>query len=138
MRQVPSLLFVLYVACTVCKVRIAHLEFTPPGTQPVSMPRWDARYRASYAAARNHSLWWFTVESEAYTNGAGENISADDADRYRGAFRYPRTFARIHTAGLKGDAGFCAECDVPYCTRHWRREATDGGGTTLCPLGHRR
>ncbi|MEW2391650.1 hypothetical protein AB0933_25185 [Streptomyces venezuelae] len=139
MRQVPSLLFVLYVACAVCKAHIAHLEFTPPGAHPVSMPRWDAMRRSAYAASRNPSLWWFTVESEAYANGAGENVSAEDADRYRRAFRYPRTFARVHTAGLKGDAGFCAQCDVPYCGRHWRHQETaTGEGTTLCPLGHRR
>ncbi|MFH8609755.1 hypothetical protein ACH4D5_19975 [Streptomyces sp. NPDC018029] len=137
MRQVPSLLFVLYVACAVCKARVAHLEFTPPGMEPVSMPRWSALSRAAYAASRSPSLWWFTVESEAYTNGAGENITAEDARRYRDAFRYPRTFARVHTAGLKGDAGFCAECDVPYCTRHWHLRDADGE-RALCPLGHRR
>ncbi|MEU6126294.1 hypothetical protein [Streptomyces sp. NPDC047123] len=134
MRQVPSLLFVLYVACTLCKTRIAHLEFTPPGSDPVSMARRDAHSRSAYAASRDPLLWWFIVESEAHTNRVGENVSADDAERYRRAFRYPRTFARVHTAGLKGDAGFCAECDVPYCTQHWRRDE-DGEGE-LCPLGH--
>ncbi|WP_329141259.1 hypothetical protein [Streptomyces sp. NBC_00670] len=135
MKQLPVIWFVLHVVCAVCKAQAAHLEFTPPGLSPARWPRWDTAMRQRYAARRDADRWWLVAESEAYTNGCGENVTAEDVARYQSAFVFPRTFAQVHDAGLKGDAGFCAACDVPYCARHWK---PDSGGGTACPLGHPR
>ncbi|MFI5660895.1 hypothetical protein [Streptomyces sp. NPDC051684] len=135
MRQLPALWFVLSVACALCKAQVARLEFAPPGVVPVSWQSWGLERRASYEHVRTPDSWWLIVESDAYENGIGESLDAADVDRFRVAFRYPRTYAQVHAAGLKGDAGFCSDCDVPYCAHHWR--GIDSLGAQ-CPRGHTR
>jgi hypothetical protein len=49
------------------------------------------------------------------------------------AFAEPYTFAKVHTAGLWDDAGFCEECDAAYCYAHWH---DDKVGQFRCPRGH--
>ena len=49
------------------------------------------------------------------------------------AFRPPLCFAQVHTAGFYDDAGFCQDCDVPYCYRHWQ---VSESGYGYCPRGH--
>jgi hypothetical protein len=43
------------------------------------------------------------------------------------------TPAQVHTAGFYDDAGFCRDCGVPYCYRHWQVSETGYG---YCPRGH--
>ncbi|MET8468406.1 hypothetical protein ABZY90_05145 [Streptomyces sp. NPDC006422] len=133
MKQIPAMLFVLHVACALCKAQVARLELARPGAHPPSWYGWGARDRGAYERVRDSRLWWLIVHSDGHDNGRGENVTEVEARRWRSAFAYPRTYARVHTAGLKGDAGFCAQCDVPYCARHWRPTET---GAAECPLGH--
>jgi hypothetical protein len=85
---------------------------------------------------RDTTAWWLIVDADDSANGLGENVVEGEALRYRAAFVYPRTFARVRTAGLKGDAGFCPECDVAYCTRHWHGPGPEE--PDMCPRGHGR
>jgi hypothetical protein len=39
----------------------------------------------------------------------------------------------VHTAGFYDDAGFCRDCDAPYCYRHWH---VSESGYGYCPRGH--
>jgi hypothetical protein len=55
------------------------------------------------------------------------------AGRIAQAFRPPLRFAQVHTAGFYDDAGFCQDCDAPYCYRHWHVSETGYG---YCPRGH--
>lgn len=135
MRQLPYLWFVLHVACVLCGAQVAHLELTSPRSMPARWPRWDAVTQKRYAAQRDERRWWLIVESELYSNGLGENASPEHAALLREAFRYPRNYARVHSAALAGDAGFCAHCDVPYCPRHWNGAS---GQPPHCPRGHPR
>lgn len=52
-------------------------------------------------------------------NGYGDPIDASRAGRIVWAFRPPLCFAQVHTAGFYDDAGFCPDCEAPYCYRHW-------------------
>ncbi|MFJ8953129.1 hypothetical protein ACIRO1_23725 [Streptomyces sp. NPDC102381] len=133
MKQIPALWFVLHVACALCKAQAARLEFAQPGVHPASWYGWAAGERGAYQRVRDSRLWWLIVDSGGYVNGVGENLGEVEALRYWAAFGYPRTYARVHSAGLKGDAGFCPQCDVPYCARHWRAAVS---GEVKCPLGH--
>ena len=49
------------------------------------------------------------------------------------AFRPPLSFAQVRNAGFYDDAGFCQDCDTPYCYRHWH---VSEGGYGYCPRGH--
>ena len=42
-------------------------------------------------------------------------------------------FAQVRTAGFYDDAGFCQDCDAPYCYQHWHVSETGYG---YCPRGH--
>ena len=57
------------------------------------------------------------------------------AGRIVQAFRPPLRFAQVRTAGFYDDAGFCQDCDAPYCYQHWRVSDTGYG---YCPHGHAR
>lgn len=135
MRQLPSLWFVLHVACVLCGAQAAHLELTPPRMLPARWPRWDTATQKACAENRDPCSWWLIVESELHANGAGQNVHPDDVVRLQQAFGYPRSHARIRRAGIPGDAGFCSRCDVPYCPRHWDGEPGRGA---VCPRGHTR
>ncbi|MFI6874040.1 hypothetical protein ACIBL6_11425 [Streptomyces sp. NPDC050400] len=136
MKQIPALLFVLHVACALCKVQVARLEFAPPGVHPASWYAWAAGPRRTYAGRRDPDAWWLIVESDGQDNGLGENVTESEVLRYRAAFVYPRSYDRVHTAGLKGNAGYCDRCDVPYCRQHWG--AAHAGQPEKCPRGHGR
>jgi len=60
-------------------------------------------------------------------------IDASPAGRIAWAFRPPLHFAQVHTAGFYDDAGFCQDCDAPYCYRHWHLSESGYG---YCRRGH--
>jgi hypothetical protein len=66
-------------------------------------------------------------------SGASDSIDASRAGQIAQAFRPPLRFAQVHTAGLYEDAGFCQDCDAPYCYQHWYVSET---GYSYCPRGH--
>ncbi|MFI7387254.1 hypothetical protein [Streptomyces sp. NPDC049813] len=136
MRQIPALLFVLHVVCAVCKAQVTRLELARPGAHPASWYGWGAEERQAYGQVRDTAAWWLIVDADGAANGLGENLGDTEARSVQAAFEYPRSYARIHAAGLKGDAGFCPECDVAYCVRHWR--GTGAGAPDKCPRGHGR
>ena len=60
------------------------------------------------------------IQGLATENGyMGDPVDASEAERITGAFRPPLSFAQVHAAGFYDDAGFCEDCDAPYCYRHW-------------------
>ncbi|MEU7227725.1 hypothetical protein [Streptomyces chrestomyceticus] len=133
MRQLPALWIALHITCVICGAQVAHLELVAPGRLPARWARWNAAVRRLYTQCRDPAQWWLIVESEHYTNGTGENITAEHAAQMRDAFAYPRRHTRVRNAALPGDAGFCPHCDVPYCPRHWTGPS---GQERTCPLGH--
>ena len=62
--------------------------------------------------------------------GYGDPIDARRAGRITQAFRRPLHFGQVHTAGFYDDAGFCQDCDAPYCYHHWQ---LSGSGYGYCP-----
>jgi hypothetical protein len=84
---------------------------------------------------RGPGQWYLIVDGVACGNGYGDPISAGGAGRIAQAFRLPLRFDQVRTAGFYDDAGFCADCGVPYCARHWHVSDTEYGH---CPLGHGR
>jgi hypothetical protein len=68
-----------------------------------------------------------------YYNGYGDPIDSSHAGRIAQAFRPPLCFARVRMAGFYDDAGFCQDCDAPYCYQHWR---VSDFGYGYCPRGH--
>jgi hypothetical protein len=63
----------------------------------------------------------------------GDPIDATRAGRIAWAFRPPLCFAQVHTTGFYDDAGFCQDCDAPYCYQHWHGSESESG---CCPRGH--
>lgn len=82
---------------------------------------------------RGPGQWYLIVDSVAAGNGCGSPVDAGEAWRIAQAFRLPLCFDQVRTGGFYDDAGFCADCGVPYCARHWHVSRTGYGH---CPLGH--
>ncbi|WP_199551049.1 hypothetical protein [Streptomyces sp. N35] len=136
MKQIPALWFVLYVSCALCKAQIVRLELARPGAHPASWFSWPDGARRAYLRLRDTTVWWLIIDGNGCSNGLGQNIAEPQALRYRSAFRYPRTYSRVHSVGLPGDAGFCSHCDVAYCDKHWLPPRS--GAPEKCPRGHAR
>ena len=122
---------VLTPPCTVCQAPAARIELVAPGELPAELEYWDTRRRGSFLRHREPKRWLKGVATE---NGyAGDPIDASRAGQIAIAFRPPLSFAQVHNAGFNDDAGFCQDCDAPYCYRHWH---ISGGGYGYCPRGH--
>jgi hypothetical protein len=77
--------------------------------------------------------WYLLFKGIATYNGYGDLIDASQAGQIAQAFRPPLCFAQVHTAGFCDDAGFCQDCDAPYCYQHWQ---VSESGYGYCPRGH--
>jgi hypothetical protein len=114
------------------------------GRRPVPIPQWEGlitghhpRYISweEYLANqdRGPAQWYLIIDGAAAGSGYGRPVDAGEAGRIAQAFRLPPRFDQVRTAGFDDDAGFCDDCGVSYCARHWHVSQT-GYGT--CPLGH--
>lgn len=120
-------------SCTACGKPASHVELVPPGGLPSARDTWPPEHQAVYSEYHDATMWRFVFEGIAGGNGLGDDCSADEAAPYLAAFSQPLTFEKVHGAKLYDDAGFCEECDKPYCYEHWNVSA---GGYGHCPEGH--
>jgi hypothetical protein len=74
----------------------------------------------------------FIYSGPGGSNGGGDLIPIEEAERIKAAFAKPFDGARIRLANLYDNAGFCLECSRFYCEWHWHE--LNGAGT--CPKGH--
>src|SRR5258707_461596 len=119
--------------CATCGSPSARIELVAPGGLPAEWERWSDEEKNSFHQYRNRDGWWLLFDGIAAGSGGGGAITADDAARIVEAFTMPRTYDRVHTAGLYDDAGFCGTCGVPYCYRPWH---VTRSGYGYCPEGH--
>ncbi len=120
--------------CAVCGTPSARIELVAPGEFPAEWEQWDSRRQGSFLLHREPERWHLFLKGVATENGhGGDPVDASEAERIIKAFRLPLTFAQVRTAGFYDDAGFCADCSVPYCARHWHMSQTGYGH---CPLDH--
>jgi hypothetical protein len=89
--------------------------------------------QGSIVRQRQPGQWYLLFPGVAACNGYGDPIDASRAGRIAWAFRPPFCFAQVHAAGFYDDAGFCQDCDAPYCYQHWH---VSGTGHGYCPRGH--
>jgi hypothetical protein len=122
-------------ACAACGEPATRIELVAPGQLPAEWERWPDTVRDSVSRHHDAGQWYLILDGVAAGNGYGDEISTGEAGRIAQAFRLPLRFDRVRTAGFYDDAGFCEECEVPYCRRHWHVSET-GYGT--CPRGHDR
>jgi hypothetical protein len=136
-QDMPELAEAMVVAppCAACGAAATRIELVAPGQLPVEWDQWPDAMRDSVSRQRGPGQWYLIVDGVAAGNGHGSEIGAGEAGRIAQAFRLPLSFARVRTAGFYDDAGFCDQCEVPYCSRHWH--VSDSGYGT-CPLGHGR
>ena len=116
--------------CAVCQTPSARVELVAPGQLPVEWEQWPRTVQDSIKQQRQPGQWYLLSKGIAACNGYGDPIDASQAGRIAQAFRPPLSFARVHTAGFYDDAGFCQDCDLPYCYRHWR---VSESGYGYCP-----
>ena len=119
--------------CAACRAPAAHIELVAPGQLPAGCDQWPSTVQGSILRRRQPGQWYLLVQGIATRNGYGDSIDASHAGRIAWAFRPPLRFAQVHTARLHDDAGFCQDCEVPYCHQHWRLSDTGYG---YCPYGH--
>jgi hypothetical protein len=120
-------------SCAICGTPAARVELVAPGHLPAQWEQWPSTVQASILREREPAQWYLLVRGVATYNGYGDPIDASRAGRIAQAFRLPLRFAQVHLAGFYDDAGFCQECDAPYCYRHWH---VSGSGYGHCPCGH--
>lgn len=120
--------------CAECSKTATLVELVPPGRLPHDFRTWPENLRALYEQhyGRNTN-WHLIVEGVDAGNGIGDDIDEAEAARIARAFAEPYTFAKVHTAGLWDDAGFCEKCDAAYCYAHWHNDKV---GQFRCPHGH--
>jgi hypothetical protein len=88
--------------------------------------------RGSVLRRREPGQWYPLFQGIAASNGYGDPIGASRAGRITQESRPALCFAQIHTAGFDDEAGFCQDCDVPYCCQHWH---VSESGYGYCPRG---
>ena len=108
----------------------ARVEVVAPGLVARRMEAGPCAARAG--AAARPGQWYLLVKGVATCNGYGDPIDATRAGQIAWASGLP-VFAQVHTAGFYDDAGFCPDCDAPYCYRHWH---VSESGYGYCPRGH--
>ena len=119
--------------CAACGTPATRIELVAPGHYPAEWEQWPATVRAIIERQRQPGQWYLLFKGIAACNGYGDPIDASRAGQIAQAFRPPLRFAQVHTAGFHDDAGFCQDCDAPYCYRHWHVSQTGYG---YCPRGH--
>ena len=119
--------------CAACGTPSARIELVAPGQLPAEWEQWPSTVRASIVRKREPGQWYLLFKGVATCNGYGDPLDASRAGQIAQAFRPALCFAQVHTAGFYDDAGFCQDCDVPYCYRHWQ---VSQSGYGYCPRGH--
>jgi len=119
--------------CAVCGTPSARVELVAPGQVPAEWEQWPSTVQGNIVRQREPEQWYLLFKGIAACNGYGDPIGAGRAGRIAWAFRPPLRFAQVHTAGFYDDAGFCQDCDAPYCYQHWHVSDTGYG---YCPRGH--
>jgi hypothetical protein len=119
--------------CAACGAPSARVELVAPGELPADWQQWTDDQRDSFRRYRDPAPWWLLFEGVAAGNGGGDPVTTEEADRLAEAFGLPYSYERVHSAGLHDDAGFCASCGLPYCSRHWQ---VSRSGYGHCPEGH--
>ncbi len=119
--------------CAACDAPSTRVELVAPGHLPAEWQQWPATVRATIERQRQPGQWWLLFKGVAACNGYGDPIDVSQAGKIAQAFRPPLCFAQVHTAGFRDDAGFCQDCDAPYCYHHWHVSETGYG---YCPRGH--
>lgn len=118
--------------CAVCGSPSARIELMAPGELPAEWDQWPGTAQGTFLLNREPGQWRL-IFTGAAGNDHGRSIDASTAGQVARAFRLPLTFAQVRTAGFYDDAGFCQDCDAPYCYQHWH-VSEDGYGR--CPRGH--
>ena len=103
---------------------------SPPDTCPPTGSNGPAPCRTASSGNASPDSGTCCSKASPPDNGYGDPIDASRAGRIAQAFRPPLCFAQVHTAGFYDDAGFCQDCDAPYCYRHWR---VSESGYGYCP-----
>ena len=120
-------------ACAACGTSSVRIELVAPGQFPAEWEQWPSTVRDSIVRRREPGRWYLLFKGIAAYNGYGDPIDANRAGRIAWAFRPPCGFAQVHTAGFYDDAGFCQDCDAPYCYQHWQ---VSESGYGHCPRSH--
>lgn len=122
------------VLCAVCGEVAARVRLLRPGhLPPPAGAGWSREDGSAHESSGTPTGWRFVYEGIEGGNGAGDEISEDQARKLSNAFAEPVAFEKVRKAGLYDDAGFCADCRAPYCLEHWRTSPTGYG---RCPRGH--
>jgi hypothetical protein len=119
--------------CAECGTPATRIELVAPSQLPARWEHWPCTVQDSFLQHRGPGQWYLIRDSVATSNGYGNPVQAGEAGRIAQAFRPPLRYDQVATAGLYDDAGFCQDCDVPYCYRHWHVSQTGYGH---CPAGH--
>jgi hypothetical protein len=119
--------------CAVCGSPAARVELVAPGRLPAGWDQWPSTVQHSILRQREPGQWYLLYKGVATSNGYGNPIDASRAGQVAQAFRPPLRFGQVHAAGFYDDAGFCQDCDMPYCYRHWQVSESGHGS---CPHGH--
>jgi len=117
--------------CAACRAPTAHIELVAPGHHPAGCDQWPpSTMQGSILRPPEPGWWYLLVKGTSTRNNYGGPIDAGRAGQIAWAFRPPLRFAQVHTARFDDDAGFCQDCEVPYCHQHWHLSDTGYG---YCP-----
>ncbi len=110
--------------CAACGAPATRIELLAAGQLPARWEHWPPVVRDSFGRHRGPGQWYLILDGVAAGNGYGNPVQAGEAGRIAWALRPPLRYDQVATAGFCDDAGFCQDCDAPYCLL---------SGTGTCP-----
>jgi hypothetical protein len=119
--------------CAACRTPSAHLELVAPDQLAAGWDRWPSTTHGGFLRQPVPGQWYLLRQDIATGSSYGGPIDASLAGRIAWALRPPLRYAQVRTARFDDDLGFCPDCEVPYCYRHWHLSETGYGS---CPYGH--
>ena len=105
--------------CAACGASATRIELVGPSQLPAQWEHWPRTARDSFLRHYGSGQWYLILDGVATSNGYGNPVQAGQTGRIAQAFRPPLRYDQVAAAGFCDDAGFCQDCDAPYCYRHW-------------------
>ena len=115
--------------CAVCRTPSSRIELVAPGGLPARWEHWPGTVRDSFPR-RAPAQWHLLAEGVAAGNGYGDPVDAARPGGSPGRSGLRCASPRPTRPGFYDDAGFCQDCDTPYCCRHWQMSDSGFG---YCP-----
>jgi hypothetical protein len=113
--------------CAICGTAASSIECIPPGEN-------TAIFNAGWSRDSTYgNVWIYQRNGIETSNGSGSPIEPAEVELLRIALDGSQRAEALLAAHVHADDGFCRNCELIYCRKHW---SVGGSGYGHCPRGH--